>query len=146
MKTMRTLFLSVLILFSSASNAQSKKKIRIYGHITYASVYKGGAKPTEEILKKCCQPEPYAGKKLYLKENYYSKPIAVLETDAEGNFKKCLREGSYNIYLENEIKPDIREEDETAKAPYGVLELKRDGKKEFYFDFKERRNSGLPKP
>ena len=73
----------------------------VKGIVTYHPLYHVGARPTPEILAACCSPRPLANHTLYIKENYYSKPLYIINTDSVGMFRLKMRKGNYNLYLEN---------------------------------------------
>lgn len=151
----RSCLLVLFLFFFICSSAQRKKKLRITGQVTYTQLYKGGARPTEEILQQCCQPQPWRGKKIYIKKNYYSKELSVIHTDSTGNFDVCLREGTYNIYISNEKNKSLSKEIEQGKGdeqkkwltePYATIIVSRDGERNFRIELKERRNTEVPLP
>jgi hypothetical protein len=154
---MKKLIVLLLLTFNTlySTNAQSRKKIKITGEVTFTGLYKGGARPTEEMLQKCCTPKAWSNKKLYLKKNYYSKALYTLQTDSSGKFKSCVREGVYNLYMNNEINDSLSSELENQKDneemqwltnPYAVIEVKKKGDRFFDIQLKERRNNEIPPP
>lgn len=149
----------LLLLLSSFmlndTDAQSRKKIKISGTVTYTHIYKGGARPTDEILQQCCSPQLYADKKLYLKENYYSKVIYTLQTDSAGRFNACVRPGKYKLYLNNDFNTEKSNALNAGKGdeqmqwltdPYFEMEVTRKGERNFTIDIRERMNDEIPKP
>lgn len=101
---MRYIILLLLLAKSFTGICQSSTcKVTVKGKVMYTFAYKGGARPSPELLEACCQPRPMFNATLYLKKNYYSPLQYVIKTDDEGNFKKRLRPGLYKVFLKNEI-------------------------------------------
>jgi hypothetical protein len=154
MKHLRILLLVCLTLSFLTSGAQKKKHVKIHGHVTYTHIYKGGAKPTEEILQSCCQPMPFANRKLYIKTNYYSRPLKIIQTDSNGNYRTCIRKGAYNIYINNEVNPESEKElvdgkmkeKEWLTSPYAVIKTDEQESHEINFALKERINTEILPP
>jgi len=149
----------ILLLFSVSTyfdvDAQSRKKIKISGDVTFTHIYKGGAAPSDEVLQRCCSPKKYAGKKLYVKKNYYSKVLYTIQTDSSGRFTACLRAGKHKLYLNNEINEAKSEALNSGKGdeqmlwltePYYELEVTKNGERHFIIGLRERMNDEIPKP
>ena len=103
MKKQTLLIFSLILLIAVSGSSQShNNKVTIKGHATFTAVYKGGARPTPEVLEACCSKRPMANATLYLKKNYYSRLQCTITTDNNGGFQKRLRPGKYNVFLKNE--------------------------------------------
>ena len=76
--------------------------VHLKGNVQIIYTYKGGAAPTEEMLKEINKCIPMANAKLFLKKTYYGNVSYVIETDTAGNFDLDIKPGVYNIYLTNE--------------------------------------------
>jgi hypothetical protein len=133
MKNIFSVILLVAICFSSSAQKKSvPKKVSIHGHFDFKPQYWGGARPTEEILERCCSIRPLANKTLYVKKNYFGKVISKIHTDSLGNFSIQLIPGEYNIYLKNEtIKPKVERncEEWFERAQSAIVVLPKGNKK-----------------
>lgn len=157
MKKIQPLIFVLLFLISISGNSQSVcKKTTINGKVSFTAIYKGGARPSPEVLERCCQPKPLANAKLYLKKNYYSPVQYYITTDSEGNFRKRLKQGTYNMFLKNEVDAVKAKEIADGKSnqnnasltePYFVLQVT-SGKNSFFnIDLRERRDPNeIPRP
>ena len=144
-----TLLIFSLILFItvSGSSQSHNNKVTIKGHATFTAVYKGGARPTPEVLEACCSKRPMANATLYLKKNYYSRLQCTITTDKNGDFQKRLRPGKYNVFLKNERNDKKANDlsngkvDNTAvrkTEPYFILEIAKSSNTSFEIDIQER--------
>ena len=113
----------------------------------FSFVYKGGARPTPEVMEACCQPRPMFNATLYLKKNYYSTVDYIIKKDDEGNFKKKLKPGLYKVFIKNEIDEIKSAEIASGKIdqnnvwltePYYVLSVIPDENAFFEIAIKER--------
>lgn len=157
MKKIQPLVFVFCMLIFFASKGQSVcKKVTINGKVTFTGIYKGGARPTPEVLEACCQPRPMANAKLYLKKNYYSRVKYIITTDAAGNFKKRVKQGLYKLFLNNEVDDVKAKEIDSGKAdpnnawitdPYFVINVVPEKSFSFTIDILERRDRNeIPKP
>lgn len=157
MKKYSSIIILIFILFSSTSFGQKPcKKVIISGKVTYRALYKGGARPTPEVLEACCQAQPMSNAKLYLKRNYYSLIKYIITTDSLGNFKKRVKEGEYRVFLKNETDVVKAKEIESGKVdpnntwvtdPYYVINVVAKKSFRFTLDLVERRDPNeIPKP
>ena len=153
MKKIQSVIFVLLLSFSGYGQSVCKK-VNIKGKVTFTAIYKGGARPTPEVLEACCQPKPMANAKLYLKKNYYSPAQYIITTGAEGNFKKRVKQGSYNVFLKNEVDDVKAKEIAGGKTdqnnawltePYFVMNVV--SLKSFTIDIRERRDPNeIPRP
>ena len=144
-----TLLIFSLILFITVSGScqSHNNRVTIKGHATFTAVYKGGARPSPEVLEACCSKRPMANATLYLKKNYYSRLQCTITTDKNGDFQKRLRPGKYNVFLKNERNDKKANDlsdgkvDNTAvrkTAPYFILEIAKSSNISFEIDILER--------
>ena len=148
MKKQTLLIFSLILLITVSGSSQShNNKVTIKGHATFTAVYKGGARPTPEVLEACCSKRPMANATLYLKKNYYSRLQCTITTDKNGDFQKCLRPGKYNVFLKNERNDKKANDlangkvDKTAvrkTEPYFILEVTNSTNATFEIDILER--------
>ena len=157
MKKNYILLFILCCLFSIKGNGQKAcKKVTVSGKVTFTALYKGGARPSPEVLEACCQPRPMANSKLYLKKNYYSPVQYIINTDSSGNFKRKVKQGLYKMYLKNEIDATkakeiasgkINQNDAWITEPYFVMEAVPGKDLFFTIDIRERRDRNeIPKP
>jgi hypothetical protein len=104
-----------------AAKKTSKQK-DVSGLITQTHAYCGGARPTEEVLKRLQTPAPFPGKKIYIRcgnENTTKKKIIrTVTADSTGHFSIKLPPGTYCIIQEEQVKkldPDHFLKKETAE-------------------------------
>jgi hypothetical protein len=145
------LFTALIAMASTAVfSHQSKKakKVAIYGHINFIPVYKGGIRPTDEMMKACCSPRPLANKTIYIKKSYYSKPCGTLHTDTAGNFSIKITPGNYNLYFENETSKPAQERscEEWLTRAQAVIEVQSKNNKKFDLVIREALNPCEPMP
>ena len=147
----------IVFLFPLSNYAQSVcKKVTINGQVTFTAIYKGGARPTPEVLEACCQQHPLANTKLYLKKNYYGDVQYVITTDTAGIFKKRVKQGMYKVFLKNEVNAvkvkeiaggKIDQNNAWLTEPYYVLNVVPGKSFSFTIDIRERRDPNeIPKP
>jgi hypothetical protein len=73
---------------------QQKVKVRV----TYTNSYCGGARPTNEILKRYNTPQALSEYKIKLK----NKKTVIVKTDSSGYFMHKLNVGKYLVFLTEE--------------------------------------------
>lgn len=152
---MRLLITCLLFVFSNYASGQCGRKIAVTGKVTFERIYKGGARPTPEMLVLCCSPRPYSNASLYLKKNYYSEDTILIHTDSAGTFNAKLKPGRYHIYISNEFNKEKSALLEAGKyddqqkwltEPYATLEIKKKGERNFTLSLKERMNNEILPP
>jgi hypothetical protein len=86
----------------------------VKGKVEQTFPYCGGAKPTKEIVDECNTSKPFANKVFYLRNRKLNTRtnniIKTFTTDSLGNFSLKIRQGSYSIIVEEQLK-DIKSED-----------------------------------
>lgn len=99
-------FISVLLLSISLGSCAQRKKmtagaeITVYGTLTQTSMWCGGARPPEELVKELATPKPLDTYDLYIRKdtNNLSNPILYkVKTDKNGNFTLKLKAGKYVV-------------------------------------------------
>jgi hypothetical protein len=147
----RYLILLAAVFFISAKSA---KKIPVKGTVYYTGIYKGGANPPQEVLDRCCTEHPYTNKTVFLKRNYFSPAIYTISTDSAGQFRKCIKPGTYGIYINNEEDParskaiaagKINADSLWITEPYQKIVVDKN-LKDLKIYIKERRNNEMPPP
>jgi hypothetical protein len=157
-KSMCTAFFVALVCLLQAQKATNtpKKTYKISGKITQTSLFCGGARPTEEMMREMEVPKPYKNKVLYVragKINTTAKSVLLKFTaDSAGSFSFTLPPGEYVIIQAEQVKklnlkklPSGKDFminkkclDEWWKKPYYALVIKDADVTNLNFNFEKR--------
>ena len=116
-------------------------KLTVAGTVTQSDAYSGGAKPSEERLKKLTAPRAYPGKKFHVIRggtNTVAREIVLtFTTDEAGHFSFQIVPGTYAILVDEQWSPPDAKKYQTKSIhvdeaaynqwwakPYHLLEVK----------------------
>jgi hypothetical protein len=99
----------------------------VQGTLTYTNRYCGGARPSEEMLADYATPQNLAKTIIYLKRRKGGKVIYKIAGDKDGKFKKCIKPGTYFLYMskyyDKTLRLNFNPDCPKAWHSYGEIEI-----------------------